>query len=201
MTRITVLLLGWIAIQLIQAQNVVLHGFEQNNTHVLEWAVTECGYVSHFEIERSTDESRFEMIYTQEIKSYDCNGNYSYTINSLPKAYKYTYRIKAYLNTALPIISNDFTVFYKSDKAEITQILFETNRIYLSVIVPKKNTLNINIIDILGRLHYTNAIQVHAGKQDIELQTNILQTGIYFIHITDSQNRLIYQNKYILKNN
>ncbi len=191
----------FISVLFIQAQNVVLQGFEKDNTHVLEWTVTECSYISHFEIERSTDDSRFEVIYTKEIHSYDCNGNYSQTIADIPKAYKYEYRIKAYLNTALPVISGIVTLFYQPENVEVNNFIFSSGTVQMSIISRQKNILALTIIDITGRTHYKNAFQVQAGKQDIQVQINITSTGVYFVHITDKENRLIYHNKCLVKNN
>jgi hypothetical protein len=186
---------------LIHAQSVVLQGFEKNNIHVLEWVVTECSYISHFDIERSTDDHRFEVIYTKVIGSYDCNGNYSQTISDLPKAYKYEYRIKAYLNTALPIVSGTTVLFYQPENIEINNFVFNAGTIQMSIISRQKNLLTISITDIVGRTYYKDIFQVQSGKQHIQLPINILSTGIYFIHITDKENHLVYHNKYLLKNN
>lgn len=195
------LLFYFISVISIQAQNVVLQGFEKDNTHVLEWAVTECSYINHFEIERSTDNSRFELIYTKEIHSYDCNGNYSQTIADIPKAYKYEYRIKAYLNTALPVISVTVTLFYQPENVEINNFIFSSGTMQMSVISRQKNTLTVSIIDITGRTHYEDVFQVQSGKQDIQIPISISSIGVYFIRITDKESRLVYQNKYLLKNN
>lgn len=186
----------------IQAQNIVLQAYTNTEKHhILEWVVTECSYISHFELERSIDDSRFEVIYTREINSYNCNGNYLYTIKDIPKGYQYTYRIKAYLSTALPLISETFTIFYQPEHTEITNFAFENEVIRLSLISRQKNILTLSIVDILGKLHYKNTFETQAGKEDIQLSTNISTFGLYFIHLSDRENRLIYQTKYMLKNN
>lgn len=180
-------------------QSVILQGFEKNGTHVLEWVVTECSYISHFDVERSIDGSRFEIIYTREIKSYDCNGNYTQTIVDIPKGYKYEYRIKAYLNTALPVISGITTIFYQPENVEITNFVFSNSLMQMSVISRQRNALTVSITDIMGKIHYKSTFEIPSGKQDIQLQTNTLSTGIYFVHIIDRQNRLVYHHKYLPK--
>lgn len=183
------------------AQSVILHGFEKNSAHILEWVVTECSYISHFEVERSTDESRFEVVYTMEIKSYDCNGNYSYTFTDIPKAYKYAYRIRAYLNTALPIVSGTTVFFYQPEHIEINHFILNNSTIQFSVISRQKNAITLNITDISGKTLYNHVFEVQAGKQDIQLPVSISGTGIYFVRITDNRNHFLYQNRYLLKNN
>lgn len=193
------ILLYFVFSPFVWGQSVVLQGFEKNGHHVLEWVVTECSYISHFDIERSTDGSRFEIIYTREVKSYDCNGNYTQTLVDIPKGYKYEYRIKAYLNTALPVISGITTIFYQPENVEITNFVFNNAFIQMSVISRQRNALTVGITDVMGKIHYKNTFEIPSGKQDIQLQTNILSTGIYFVHITDRQNHLVYHRKCFIK--
>lgn len=185
----------------INAQSVVLQGYPNENKHVLEWVVTECSYVNHFEIERSIDGSRFEVVYTKEIRSYECNGNYSYTFYEFPKGYQYEYRVKAYLNTTLPILSGITTIFYQPNDIEIINFTLHNNQIQFSTIARQKNMLIFTITDIFGKVYYKNTTAITIGKQDIQWQINIPSTGIYFIQIADIESRPIYQNKYFLKNN
>jgi len=184
------------------AQNVILEAYtDEKKQHLIEWVVTECSYISHFEIERRIDNNRFEVIYTKEINSYDCNGNYTYTIKDFPKGYQYDYRIKAYLNTALPVFSGIATVFYQPENVEITHFAINVNTIVLSVISRQKNSLTLTIIDISGKLFYKNVFQIQAGKEELNVPVNIPSTGIYFVQVSDRESHLVYQKKYLLKNN
>lgn len=184
------------------SQNVVLQVYPNaKNTHTLEWVVTECSYISHFEIERSIDNGRFEVIYTKEIHSYECNGNYLYTYADFPKGYQYDYRVKAYLNSTLPIISEIYTIFYQPEQVEVISFMFITDKIALSLLSRQKNTLTLTITDVSGKIHHKNSFSINAGRQDIELLIDRYSTGIYFVHISDKENRSVYQKKYFLKNN
>ncbi|MCS7029343.1 MAG: T9SS type A sorting domain-containing protein [Bacteroidia bacterium] len=197
MKYLWLLILNCKLIELVIGQNVVLQGFPKEDGHFLEWIVTECRYIDYFEIERKIDDSRFESIYTKQVKSYDCNGSYTYTFKEVPKGYKYEYRIKAYLETLLPVYSNTILIFYQPQLPELISIDWLTDTFLFSIIVPQTNQITVQILDILGRIVFQSQVEVNVGKHTIQFALDKIASGLYIVRLTDKKNRLLHYGKYV----
>ena len=61
-----------------------------------------------------------------------------------------------------------------------------TNNINIEFEAKKEAILNINILDITGKIVFSNTIQSILGSNSVELKMDALEAGLYFIEMSDS---------------
>ena len=61
-----------------------------------------------------------------------------------------------------------------------------TNNINIEFEAKKEAILNINILDITGKIVFSNTFQSNLGSNNVELKIETLEAGLYFIEMSDS---------------
>ncbi|MES2654390.1 MAG: T9SS type A sorting domain-containing protein [Bacteroidota bacterium] len=171
-------------------------GVSINNSSVLNWITASETNNKEFEIERSFDGAKFEMI--GKVKG---NGNISTTSN-------YTF-IDALNNANKPL-----TIFYRLKQVDFDgqfnysktiQITNDTKFVVelspnpvndkLNIVTNANTTQFIEILDINGKVYVSQEINAAASVNGVEINTSFLNRGIYLVKLTN-QNE-VYTKKII----
>ena len=172
-------------------------GKTSGNTNTLSWQTASEINNSQFEIERSTDGKTFE-----EIGKVNGNGN-----NVLVADYEFEDRNPAAL-TYYRLRQVDFDGrFEYSDIVSIGRRTSDasavsvfpnptTDVLNVSYFSEMEEELTITIVDITGRVVYSENSMLNDGANKLELNCNILEKGTYFLNL---QSNNVSQSKFFVK--
>jgi Outer membrane protein Omp28/Secretion system C-terminal sorting domain len=169
-------------------------GKSEQQKNVLNWATASESNSSHFEIERSNNSQKFVSI--GQVKAAGQSSQkqlYSFNdANPLPLAY---YRLKQ--------VDLDQKVEYSSVITLKKQNgVFKINNLYPSVVkdkltldvtTPKSKTLELSIVDVLGRSIWSKQMLDFEGDLIETIDVEKLNSGIYFLHIQNQESVLNQQ--------
>ncbi len=84
---------------------------------------------------------------------------------------------------------NTFVVgLYETESMNASTILFPNpckDRLHIQLESDQQSTIQINIVDLLGRNRILISSPVRKGKNSIDIETNTLATGHYFVQLSD----------------
>jgi PKD repeat protein len=170
-------------------------GYHYNDNNILKWQTTNEIDNSHFEIERSTDGISFE-----KIGSVDggVNSNivrkYSFVdpLNSLISREKLYYRLKIVSLSGQPEYSKTIAITINTTSNDLLLSLQPNpfNRaIGATVQLKSATTINMQLIDMTGRLIYNEGRRLPAGIHSLVYEKlDVLAKGSYILKLsTDTQ--------------
>ncbi len=182
---------------IVPVELVNFEAIEESNANLLTWETASELNNSHFEIERSSDGLNFEKI--GEIvgngTSLELNNYFFKDESPLKNSY---YRLRQ--------VDYDNTFYYSKILNIKRKTLNHSVKIYpipatdnltISFDALEKETININVIDIMGKSVKQKFIPIEAGNNIINLNFSDLISGNYFISIqtkSDVINRSIIKN-------
>lgn len=170
----------------------------------LNWATATELNNKHFEIERSNDGINFSSIGIEYSKAINGNSNYEINyqyIDNMPLQGINYYRLKQVdidnthkYTKIIPISNkaeNDFSIIGISPSInnELPQLFFN---------VANDENIQLSIYNTLGQFISSNNIAVHTGSNVYEINTNILQSGIYYLMLRNNQDKQL-STKLIVK--
>jgi hypothetical protein len=161
-----------------------------NNDHVLvSWTTTMEHLVDHFEVERSVDNSHFEMVAkVTAVGESEISHNYSAVDNNPVDGVSY-YRLKELDKNGnfyySPIVSVKF------DQKEGLEIYPNPAGSYTSINSRKYPIVEVKLYDVTGKLLQT--IHAPSGQTTYRLNTTELTQGVYIIRVSTTTG--IYQQK------
>lgn len=167
-----------------------------NNVNTLKWTSENEINVSHFNVQYSSNGKDFETI--GKVFAGKKEYSFNHTNLSLPSTNYYK----------LQIVDNDGKISYSkivklniTTKQNFTVELQNTIAKGEANLLIQSNTvkaLNINIVNIFGKVLQQFSKVVNAGATNISLSTSSLNTGIYFIVVSDNTGNRITEK--MLKN-
>ena len=157
-----------------------------NNKIALQWRVSSELNMSHYAIERSNDGKTFENI--GELKSNnlaDIQSNYSYLDNFALEGANY-YRLVMvdfdgsfkYSNIALVPVKNANTLNLISMSLSIANSSIKINMNSGSRLI-----MNVAIVDVSGRILFTQPVQLEKGFNAISKIIPTFNTGVYYVKL------------------
>lgn len=172
--------------------SLILNNFtaknNDNKSVVLNWSSTNESNFNKFIIEKSNNTIDFNPI--GEIKTITNNSltkNYNY-IDYNPFIGKNYYRLKMVDNDNSIKLSNISVVNILNQNLKLEKIKpnpFE-NQISIDFNIPNNDQILLEIIDITGKKIIQNQYDVISGDNNIQLNTNDLNKGIYILKISNS---------------
>ncbi|MBK8721637.1 MAG: T9SS type A sorting domain-containing protein [Saprospiraceae bacterium] len=168
-----------------------LNNFTKNNDNksvVLNWSSTNESNFNKFIIEKSNNTIDFNPI--GEVKTINNNSitkNYNY-IDSNPFIGKNYYRLKMVDNDNSTKLSNISVVNILNQNLKLEKIKpnpFE-NQLSIDFNIPNNDQIVLEIIDITGKKIIQNQYDVISGDNNIQLNTNDLNKGLYILKISNS---------------
>ena len=169
-------------------------GTKKNETVILNWAVASEINFSRYEIERSTDGSRFDKI---GMVAGSNLGNYSFDDTNLPSNGVSFYRLK--LVDIDGNFTNSKTVIIKLKNDFSNAIIYPNPALYnLQVLLTKGLSLTsrLEVSDVTGRIVAQKNIA--AGSVNIPVDVSFLPAGRFIIRIVN-KNEVITQSLVIVK--
>jgi hypothetical protein len=158
----------------------------KNNTAVLEWLTASEINNERFEVQRSTDEVAFE-----QIAIVDGSGN-----SSIPIKYTYTdtspvagityYRLKQvdfdgkFDFSKVVFVRNEVTARGKNLLVYPNPFAADIN---ITLLATESGEAIIKIIDLQGKIHHTDNLQLDSGTNQFKMLLQFLSKGIYIIRI------------------
>jgi hypothetical protein len=157
-----------------------------NGKNRLEWITASETGNDYFEIERSNDGLGFEMI-----KKVDGAGNsnttsyYSIIDDHTPFGISY-YRLRQVDFNGETSISPIVVITNKSLNSDHDIILMkEDDQLIVKFYSGSNQAMILRIMDVTGKINYRDQLSVEEGINEIHLNTSNLQSGLYFLEISD----------------
>jgi len=156
-----------------------------NNSVKLNWVTASEINNDRFEIEKSLDNTNFIKI--GEVKGQTNSHsamNYSFVDGNLSKGISY-YRLKQMDLDGDINYSKTVTLVNRSVTKTANTILPNpfSNELTIQVSSETSATAQIEIIDMLGKVHHSGSEQLSAGNNKISIITENLNNGIYFVRV------------------
>lgn len=180
---------GFAAIStLLDVELLAINAHAVNNQYIqVRWSVDKEENISHYEIERSTDNNHFEYIgvtypeagsasaqtYTLDDYAVHANTNYYYRVRAVEMdgAFDYT-----------P------TAFASLDSKGIETVNLYPNpttggSVTVAVSVAQQRDAQLVVTDVLGRKLYTQTLQLMEGFNSLDINTMDWSAGIYYVQL------------------
>ncbi|MCC6693354.1 MAG: T9SS type A sorting domain-containing protein [Chitinophagaceae bacterium] len=175
---------------------------ENNNNVALTWKVISGIELKRFELERSTDNTHFELIKTldanitlDQLNSFESNDN----ISAINKEQIY-YRLKAVAVDQNFKYSN--IVMVRKGKTSTAIIIYPnpaTNNANISLLAERDELATVTIRDYTGKLVYSQKAQIGKGNNIIPLTNlNVFSDGVYHVQLLFDDK--MYTLKLIIRN-
>jgi hypothetical protein len=163
----------------------------------LSWATSQEQNSSHYDVERSGDQSGWTALGTVKAKGYSSTTtNYTFTDKSPLDGTGY-YRLKMVDLDAK--FTHSKTVSVTADKNSVPLVIYNnpfTDQIRLKVNVSRLQNLVLTVSDMLGRTYISQSYQAQAGDNFVNLQPNAGGSGMYILRIQgDSYNQTVKLEK------
>jgi len=168
-----------------------------DGTIKVSWATSQEQNASHYDVERSGDQSGWTALGTVNAKGYSSTTtNYTFTDKSPLDGTGY-YRLKMVDLDAKFTYSK--TVSVTADKSSVPLVIYNnpfTDQIRLKVNVSRLQNLNLTVSDMLGRTYINQSYQAQPGDNFVNLQPNAGGSGMYILRIQgDSYNQTVKLEK------
>jgi hypothetical protein len=155
-------------------------GSRQGNVHITEWKVTCTSAQVTFEVERSSDASRFTAISSLTATQARCQEAFTYTDDNPLNGINY-YRLKMIDVDGKVSYSNTISMLNKVSKFDILSVvptLVQTNA-YVNITATVNSRMDIVVTDISGRQVQKQSITVVPGSNQVTMNVGKLSPGMY----------------------
>lgn len=169
---------------------VYFQGTLENNQVTLQWKVAQNEASDRFEIERSEDGINFIAVGTVSPKAKSGAENYSY--NETVKTYKVYYRLKMYDKNQAPEYSKAIVLQNTAIKDGSFMIVNNpaTDQLTVSYSSAMKQSVEIKIYDLAGRMRMNQKTNVYQGSNFINLAlSSAFKAGIYVVEVINASER------------
>ncbi len=166
-----------------------------DNVNHLYWQTTEEVNTSYFEIEYSTDAANFTKVGTITARgNASTTTDYSTAHSPIAKAGLYYYRLKMVDKDGSFRYSEIIVLKPTAGSFELQQIKPNpfTSQVQVVITGTKNNSLQVNMLDVHGRLIKTQKETIAQGSNTITINNlSSLSKGIYFLEIIAQDNRIV----------
>ena len=162
------------------------------NVHYLNWETKTENDNRGFDLERSADSRNFSSIGFVNTKAINGNSNSSLAYNFIdakPLAGISYYRLKQVDNNGRYTYSK--VLMLQTLVGEDLQFSMVypnpvNSQLNMAVMAPKANRINLQIVDVAGRVISTQTFQVTRGSNNLQVNVAGLSRGQYFVKCTDA---------------
>ena len=173
-------------------------GTNKNTFNELVWETASEEKVTGFELESSANAVDFKMIHSRS-----ANGATNHSTSYKFSDYNFFSPISYY---RLKIINDDNAITYSSviaienkQKSQMVTKIFPNpaiNEVNVSMEIPFDTEMRIEIKDLLGRVVYSKSMNMSAGNQEFNINTQELSQGTYVIstyidNLPETNNKLV----------
>lgn len=175
---------------ILAVQFLSLKAYPNNKNIIVEWKVENELNIKKYEVERSTDGSRFTMVHSANARSNNLAAlNYEY-LDSGTETWDVFYRVKSIAFDGSIQYSQVVKVSGEKSKAKFSVYPnpIQSNTIHLKFLNQPAGVYTVQIINNTGQLVFEKAIDHKGGdnKKDIELPPSV-KTGNFQLIITDKE--------------
>jgi hypothetical protein len=178
-----------------------LVNFEGNNKgtyNTVKWESAMEENLNRYELESSNNGISFKLINSQTAKgANNSNAKYSFDDYNFYSPITY-YRLKSVDNDG----STRYTTIIRVDNIQKSQVVTKVypnpavNEVNVGVEIPFDTEMRMEIKDLLGRVVYTKTMNVSAGNQEFNINTEGLSQGTYVIstyidNLPETNNKLV----------
>ena len=172
----------------LEAELTSFNAQKSNNSIALSWLTASEQNNDHFNIERSSNGKSFTTIGQVKGSGSTASSNkYDFTDNNPLNGVNY-YRLNAVETTGKTALSKIVTVDYSTKSSQ--KLLAYPNPaksgLNVSYESNEEATLNIQVIDMTGKVHWTKQIEGLKGDNNFRLDIDNLPNGAYFMRVNDS---------------
>jgi hypothetical protein len=171
------------------------YGVVKGEADVINWTTASEKNSNYFEVMHSTDEINYTKLATVDSKAINCNSStplhYEY-INANAKDGNNFYQLKMVDKTGTISLSNTIKLYHqpKSNVVYVSPNPF-TNSLNITIDALQNDDVAITVMDATGKLiQYGNKI-IEQGINKISLNASNWASGIYFVHVKDSDNAVV----------
>lgn len=160
-------------------------GSLQAQKPLLQWSIAANQNVKYFEIEKSSEGIHFAAIAHINCLTNNTTTAYNYRDDTYTNSASY-YRLRMIDNDGNSSLSN--TIFISS-RDKMNLFIFPNpvaEHLYVQLKSDKKETKNLAIADVSGRIILKQTIAINAGMNTISINTNQLAKGTYLLMIDGS---------------
>lgn len=169
-------------------------------TTILRWTTASENNSSHFEIQRSTDNKKFETIGSVKGAGTSIKKiNYSFTDVANLSAKTIYYRLKQVDFDGKTDYSKTVSVVNTIAVKGISSTLPNpfNDELDVTITAGSATTATVVIMDMIGKVHHTTTEQLQAGSTKVNINTADMPDGIYFVRV--SYNNETFTQKVIKK--
>ncbi len=156
----------------------------------VRWEVANEDNISHFEIERSTDNINFQylnVVYSDATVAHGTQAH-AYTLDDaeVQPHISYYYRVKAVEMDGSYKYTPVAAASLARERSEMMQIFPNPTtggNVTIAITTAQTREAQLSIIDVLGRKLHTQAVQLNSGYNAIDVQTTDWSAGIYYIQL------------------
>ncbi|MEJ0103284.1 MAG: T9SS type A sorting domain-containing protein [Bacteroidota bacterium] len=179
---------------------VSFNGNLMNKYAVLSWSTSKEELPVHFELQRSDDNTLFNTIAIINGKNSGQQANYySFTDPQLLNSKKW-YRLILLFDNGAKKYSHTIQLNTTSIDFEIDNVVNPfKEQVFFNVITSKSSKVNVELIDMQGKVVKSNSFLVYPGTNSLRLlNTDILATGIYSLRVQNNDKSI---SKKVIKSN
>jgi hypothetical protein len=170
---------------------VSLSGISTSNKITLNWETASEINNDRFVIEHSTDGNKFDAI--GELKGKEnaqTRSSYVFTDNKPADGVNY-YRLKDVSFSGNASYSKAIAVQFGKERSVSLAPNPTHGDLNLSIISESDESLEVQILDQLGRVVLTDARSVPQGENVLVLDLTLLRSGVYIVRVGDTSKRLV----------
>ncbi len=178
-------------------------GSRTSNGNKLTWVTSSEQNNVGFEVQRSTDGQNFTSIgfvNTQAPGGSTSNLTYNFIDDKINKAAVHYYKLRQVdinnqsKNSGIVTIKGEQTIVFTIDGIAPNPV---QNNLIASISSPTKNRINLQVIDMMGRMVQQQQVIIQEGTNVIPVNVSTLRSGIYLLKTISSDNNQIPAVKFI----
>jgi Secretion system C-terminal sorting domain len=176
------------------------NGVQVNKNNILKWRVNCTSDNAKFELQRSTDGISYQIFKNITATRLECDAPFEYIDDNVAAGKNY-YRLKLIDVDGKTTLSNTVLLITKTSGFEVQNVYpnpIVNNRATLKVNAYQKETVNIVITDISGRVIKSSTMALQIGINQIPIYVGNLAKGTYNLTVQSSNSKL--QSIKIFKN-
>lgn len=160
---------------------------KQATANLLKWTTASESNNSHFEVQRSVDGKSFETL--ARVKGNGTTNKvrtYTYQDAQAPAAKVVYYRLKQVDFDGQSELSKTVSVVGNTNQNGIQATLPNpfTNELSIGVQATTNGVAQVELMDMIGKLHHSSTEVLTAGNNTIEINTTTVPDGIYFVRVS-----------------
>ena len=160
---------------------------KQATSNLLKWSTASESNNSHFEVQRSVDGKSFETI--ARVKGNGTSNKlhaYTYQDVAAPAAKTVYYRLKQVDFDGKSELSKTVSVVTAQAQTGINATLPNpfANELSIGVQATTSGVAQIELMDMIGKLHHSSTEALTAGANTIDINTTNVPDGIYFVRVS-----------------